>query len=151
MFFLLLKRCSPQSASLLCKLIAYRAYLVPILTYASPVWYVNCGNCLRPEFIQKRARQWIVASVMGGECTLDDTYRHLKRLPLSLSRATWFLVPSSMFTANVISILLISWPWIRKDALESINYSICLLCIISARNRTSGIELRSFSILSIPL
>ena len=82
--FFLLKRCLPQTASLLCKLNAYRAYLVPILTYASPVWYVNCGNCVRLEVIQKRAMRWIVASAIGGECSLKDSYRHLKLLPLSL-------------------------------------------------------------------
>ena len=52
-YFFLLKRCLPQTASLLCKLNAYRAYLVPILTYASTVWYVNCGNCVRLEVIKK--------------------------------------------------------------------------------------------------
>ena len=83
--FFLLKRCLPQTAILLCKLNAsYRAYLIPILTYASPVWYVNCGNCVCLEFIQKRATRWIVASAIGGECSLKDTYRHLKLLPLSL-------------------------------------------------------------------
>ena len=82
--FFLLKRWLPQTASLLCKLNAYRAYLVPILTYAIPVWYVNCGNCVRLKVIQKRAMRWIVASAIGGECTLKDTYRHLKLLPLSL-------------------------------------------------------------------
>ena len=82
--FFLLKRRLPQTASLLCKLNAYRAYLVPILTYASPVWYVNCGNCVRVEVIQKRAMRWIVAPAIGGECSLKDTYRHLKLLPLSL-------------------------------------------------------------------
>ena len=80
----LLKRCLPQSASLLRKLNAYRAFLVPILTYASPVWYVNCGNCERLEVIQKRAMRWIVASANRGECSLKDTYRHLKLLPLSV-------------------------------------------------------------------
>ena len=82
--FFLLNRCLPQNASLLCKLNAYRAYLVPILTYASPVWYVNCGKCVRFEVIQKRAMRWIVAADTGGECSLKDTYRHLKLLPLSL-------------------------------------------------------------------
>ena len=82
--FFLLKRCLPQTASLLCKLNAYRAYLVPILTFASPVWYVNCGNCVRLEVIQKRAMRWIVASAIGGECSLKNTYRNLKLLPLSL-------------------------------------------------------------------
>ena len=82
--FFLLKRCLPRTASLLCKLNAYRAYLVPILTYASPVWYVNCGNCMRLEVIQKQALRWIVASAIGGECNLKDTYHHLKLLPLSL-------------------------------------------------------------------
>ena len=81
--FFLLKRCLPQTASLLCKLNAYRAYLVPILIYASPVWYVNCGNCVRLEVIQKRAMRWIVASAIGVEWSLKDTYRHLKPLPLS--------------------------------------------------------------------
>ena len=82
--FFLLKRCLPQNASLLCKLNAYRARLVPILTYASPVWYVNCGNCVLLEVFQKRAMRWIVASAIGGKCSLKDTYRHLKLLPLSL-------------------------------------------------------------------
>ena len=83
-YFFLLKRCWPQTASLLCKLNAYRACLLPILTYASPVWYVNCGNCVRLEVNQKRAMRWIVASAIGGECSLRDTYRHLKLLLLSL-------------------------------------------------------------------
>ena len=82
--FFLLKRCLPQTASLLCKLNAYRAYLLPILTYSSRVWYVNCGHCVRLEVIQKRAMRWIVASAIWGECSLKDTYRHLKLLPLSL-------------------------------------------------------------------
>ena len=82
--FFLLEQCLSQTASLLCKLNAYRAYLVPIFTYASPVWYVNYGNCVRLEVIQKRAMRWIVASAIGGECSLEDTYRHLKLLPLSL-------------------------------------------------------------------
>ena len=81
--FFLIKRCSPQTACLLCKLNAYRVYLVPLLTYASPVWYVNCGNCVRLEVFQKRAMRWIVASAIGGECSRKDTYRHLKMLPLS--------------------------------------------------------------------
>ena len=79
--FFLLKRWLPQTASLLCKLNAYRALLVPILTYASPVWYVNCGNCVRLEIIQKQAMRWIVASAIGGECCLKDTYRHLNYYP----------------------------------------------------------------------
>ena len=54
-YFFLLKRCLPQTAYLLCKLNAYRACLAPILTNASPVSYVNCGNCVRLEVIQKRA------------------------------------------------------------------------------------------------
>ena len=28
--------------------------------------------------------RWIVAPAIGGECSLKDTYRHLKQLPLSL-------------------------------------------------------------------
>ena len=82
--FFLLKRCLPQTASFPCKLKAYRAYLVPILTYASLVWYGKCGNCVRLEVIQKRAMRWIVASATGRECSFKDTYRHLKLLPLSL-------------------------------------------------------------------
>ena len=107
--FFLLKRCLPETASLLCKLNAYRAYLVPILTYASPVWFVNCGNCVRLEVIQKRAMRWIVASAIGGECSLKDTYRHLKMLPLSLYLELHdILCLLQIFTANMISILLIS-------------------------------------------
>ena len=82
--FFLLKRRLQQTASLLCKLNAYRAFLVPILTYAIPVWYVNCGKCVRLEFIQKREMRWIVASAIEGQCSSKDTYRHLKLLPLSL-------------------------------------------------------------------
>ena len=68
--FFLLKRCLPRTASLLCKVNAYSAHLVPILTYAGPVWYVNCGNCVRSVAFQKRAMRWIVASAIGGECSL---------------------------------------------------------------------------------
>ena len=113
--FFLLQRCLSQTVSLLCKLNAYRAYLVPILTYASPVWYVNCGNCVRLEVFQKRAMRWIDVSVIGGEFSHKDIYRHLKLLPLSLYLELHdILFLQQIIQANMISFLMISWTWTSK-------------------------------------
>ena len=54
--------------------------VVPILCYASQVWYPTKTDLIRIELVQKRATRWIVDT----ELSYVDRFVRLKLLPLSL-------------------------------------------------------------------
>ena len=79
--FFFLKRSMSQNASGRTKLNAYCGYIVPILSYASQVWYPNKSELRLLEKLQKRASKWILGE--SSDC-YSTRCKKLKLLPLSL-------------------------------------------------------------------
>ena len=70
-----------QNSSERTKLNAYCGYIVPILSYASQVWYPNKKELRLIEKLQKRAFKWILGE--SSDC-YSTRCKKLKILPLSL-------------------------------------------------------------------
>ena len=79
--FFFLKRNMSQNSSGRTKLNAYCGYIVPILSYASQVWYANKNELRLIEKLQKRAFKWILGE--SSDC-YSTRCKKLKILPLSL-------------------------------------------------------------------
>ena len=57
-----LKRNVSVLANLRTKLNDYVVYVIPVISYASMVWFVNRTECKEIECIQKKAVAWILSS-----------------------------------------------------------------------------------------
>ena len=62
------------------KLNAYVGYVIPVISYAAMVWFVNKTECKEVERIQKKATAWILSS---WEMNYQSRMVKLKLLPLS--------------------------------------------------------------------
>ena len=78
--FYFLKRNVSVLASLRTELNAYVGYVIPVISYASMVWFVNKTDCKEVERIQKKATAWILSS---WEMNYKSRMAKLKLLPLS--------------------------------------------------------------------
>ena len=78
--FYTLKRNVSSRTSMETKLNAYIGYVVPVLTYASQVWYPSKTDMKSIEKIQQKATKWIC----GGNDEYHQRLETLKILPLSM-------------------------------------------------------------------
>ena len=75
-----LKRNGSVLANTRTKLNAYVGYVIPVISYALMVWFVNKTECKEVESIQKKATAWILSS---WEMNYKSRMAKLKLLPLS--------------------------------------------------------------------
>ena len=78
--FYFLKQNVSVLANTRTKLNAYMGYVIPVISYASMVWFVNKTECKEVERIQKKATAWILSS---WEMNYKSRMAKLKLLPLS--------------------------------------------------------------------
>ena len=78
--FYFLKRNVSVLANTRTKLNAYVGYVIPVISYASMVRFVNKTECKKVERIQNKATAWILSS---WEMNYKSTMAKLKLLPLS--------------------------------------------------------------------
>ena len=77
--FYFLKQNVSDLANTRKKLNAYVGYVIPVISYASMVWFVNKTEC-KVERIQKKATTWILSS---WEMSYKSRIAKLKLQPLS--------------------------------------------------------------------
>ena len=78
--FYFLKRNVSKLASRKMKLNAHKGYVVPVIAYASQIWYANKKEMREIEKVQKRATSWILGSWNDYKTRLIQ----LELLPLSM-------------------------------------------------------------------